>query len=67
MKLSDEAIAEFKALHRKHYGTDLTDEEAECDALDLIKFVATIQPLTHTIHTVVKSTTDETTDSTAVE
>ena len=59
MRLSHEAIAEFRALHRKHYSTDLTDDEAEREALALIRFVATIQPLKHTIHAVVRGTAVE--------
>jgi hypothetical protein len=50
MKLSDEAIAEFRALYRKHYGDDLTDEVAEQEALALIRLVAITQPIDHSIH-----------------
>lgn len=67
MRLSNNGIAEFRNLHRKYYGTDLSDEEAEREALSLISFVATIQPPTHAIHYVVKKTTDEPTDDTTVE
>jgi hypothetical protein len=57
MKLSDEAIAEFQALYRKHYGTDLTAAEAEREASALIRLVAATQPREH----------DETNDNPVVE
>ena len=67
MKLSNNGIAEFRRLYRKYYGTDLSEEEAEREALALIGFVATIQPPAHSIHHVVEKTTDRTTHCATVE
>jgi len=40
--LSEEQVAEFKALTLKHYNLELSDEEALQDGLDLIHFVGTV-------------------------
>lgn len=45
MKLSDEAIQEFQALHEKRFGFRPSREQAEHDLLLLMKVVSAIQPL----------------------
>lgn len=39
MQLSDESIEEFKAIHKKHYGTELGDAKARESAQNLMNFV----------------------------
>jgi hypothetical protein len=67
MKLSDEAIAEFQALHLKHFGVELTAAEGEQEALALVRLVAITQPKAHTVHRAVANTTGDETGDTAVE
>ena len=43
MQLSDKAIAEFQALYSKHFHATLPTEQAESEALRLIRLVALIQ------------------------
>lgn len=67
MKLSEQAIAEFRELHRKHYSYDLTDDEAEREAAALITLVAALQPRAHLFQGVVENTATQATHDISVE
>ena len=45
MILSREAVREYQELCKQHYCEELTDEQAEREALELIRLVGSIQPL----------------------
>lgn len=47
MQLSQESLAEYKALFKKHYGQDLTDTEALESATRLLNFCETVLKMAH--------------------
>jgi len=45
MKISSEAIEQFRAIHLAVFGTEITLADAELAGRQLIRLVATIQPV----------------------
>jgi hypothetical protein len=52
MQLSELAIAEFQELYEKHFEEQLDDEEAEQEAIKMLRLVALTQPLEQPINRV---------------
>ena len=45
MKLSNEQIKEFRAIHRQVFGKSINKQQAMADGLVLIRLVSLIQPV----------------------